>query len=388
MTDNRNEIVWRDGIALDRQTAQKWDLLKARFPHLQLTQGVRSGAAASGNTHRGLGVLDLYLGGHAWRDVLRYAFEIGFFGWYRPELWRGKTRVWKSHIHLGVRGNAKMDPSLKAQEVSWRNLRNGLVGNGPDAFTWRPKNFRQPATYTTAAPKPPKPPKVDAKAKPLINASFLNMAGNGKVLFHTFDARLPRMVKAMVAGSPAIVAAAEVQPGQRGKVTRALEPHGYRLIAWDSENMLAVWGKSNVTSVGFSMARFTQQDGGNKEGVLRVKFRINGSRFQIGVLHLDYNSAESKKRSNLREAVTALERFGRKTLLPDWKSRTLIIGDFNDEDVAAKVLPQLGFKEIAIGAKIDQAWVGSKRKVRGAARTAAAKVKSDHPRILVRLGQA
>lgn len=147
MTDPRYVIVYRNGLALDAWTAQLWDKLKAKFPNLQLTQGVKSGAAASGNTHRGLGVLDLYLGGHNWKDVLKYAFEIGFFGWFRPELWKNRKRVWKDHIHLGVRNHPLMDPSLKNQQVSWTGRRNGLIGNGPDFFTWRPSNFKKAAPW-------------------------------------------------------------------------------------------------------------------------------------------------------------------------------------------------------------------------------------------------
>lgn len=145
MKDNRYQIVYRHGIALDRWTAQLWDKLVARFPNLILTQGVKSGAPASGGTHLGLGVLDLYLNGHNWKDVLHYAFNIGFFGWYRPAI----PGLWKTHIHLGVRGNAMMAPSLKIQQVSWTNRRNGLKGNGADFYDYRPANYKQTAPYVT-----------------------------------------------------------------------------------------------------------------------------------------------------------------------------------------------------------------------------------------------
>jgi hypothetical protein len=145
MADSRYVIVYRSGLALDAWTAQLWDKLKRKFPNLILTQGVHSGAAASGGTHLGLGVLDLYLGGHDWKAVLKYAFEIGFFGWYRPTI----PGVWKTHIHLGVRNHPQMAASLKAQQVSWTNKRNGLVGNGADFYTWRPANYKSTAPYGT-----------------------------------------------------------------------------------------------------------------------------------------------------------------------------------------------------------------------------------------------
>lgn len=379
---SRTTLVYRDGILLDVQTAALWALLKKRFPGLILTQGVKSGAAASSGTHLGLGVLDLYLGRHAgeWKAVLKYAFEIGFFGWYRPAI----AGVWKTHIHLGVRGNPYMAGSLKVQQVSWTNGRNGLKGNGRDAYTWRPANYKKAAPWPIAAPKPPKPAKP---IKPWFNVGFLNAAGNGKVLWKTFKKRLPKTVKVSTAGLPAIHGFAEVQPGQRGDLTRALEPSGYRLIGKDDGNMLAVYGRSNVTDVSSSFARFKQQDGGNVEGVLRVRFKVDGSWAQVGLVHLDYNSSEAKKRSNLREAVAALQRYGATRMGNQWKKRTVLFGDFNDSDVAAKVLVPLGFREIEAGGSIDQIWVGKERAVRGGSKTAGPFEKF-HPRIVGRLGRS
>lgn len=382
MKDNRFQLVLRAGLWLDAWTAQRWDLLVAKFPGLQLVQGVNSGAAASGNTHRGLGVLDSYLGKWAkkWRDVLRYAFEIGFFGWYRPELWRwvGKKKVlvWKTHIHLGVRGHAKMAASLKAQFTSWVNRRNGLVGNGPDAFTWRPKNYKKAAPYKAPATKPAR------KVKPWHNIGWLNTAGNNKVLAATFNTRAPDMTATAAAGSPALHGFCEVGSDQIGELKREMAKHGYLFTAYS--HMIAVFHRPDVIIRGTSFLRYSQQDGGTVEGLLRVKYTADGSKAQVGFTHLDHDSSEAKKRSNLTEAYYGLRRYGLATLLPDWKSRTTIVGDLNDVDVAAKVLKPLGFKQIVGAGLIDQAWVGAKRADRGGAST---KTKSDHKRILARLGK-
>jgi hypothetical protein len=384
----RYQLVQRAGIWLDRWTAQLWDKLVAKFPGLILTQGVRSGAPASGGTHLGLGVLDLYLGRWAgkWREVLRYAFDIGFFGWYRPELWvwraGKKVREWKTHMHLGVRGCVKAAASLKAQFTSWLRVRNGLQGDGRDAFTYRPKNASKAAPYTE--PKPPKPPKPPREAKPWFNVSFLNTWGNSVEGGRDFDDRVPALVETSTAGSPAIAAFSEVRSSQRRILREAMTAADYLPVAYERRNMLDVYRRHGVTSVAFSFSPFTKQHGGNIEGVLRVKFKADGSRAQVGVVHLDHDSPESYKRHNLKEAYNALRRYGARMGI-GWKKRTVIVGDFNDDDVAAKVLGPLGFKQLQTGsAPIDQAWTGADRDDRGGAAT---KTKSDHRRILARLGR-
>lgn len=381
MTDNRYEIyTYSNGLRLDLWTKSRWDILIARYPGLILTQGVKSGAAASGGTHLGLGVLDLYLGKWAskWREVLRYAFDIGFFGWYRPAV----DGLWKTHIHLGVRGHSKMAQSLKNQQASWTRGRNGLKGDGDDFFDYRPANYKKAAAYTV---KVASAPKFDPKAEAWVNLSFSNIWGNSVEGGRNIAKRYGKVVRAAVAGSPGLVTFAEVRPSQKSELTRRMATKGYELVSYNSQNMLAAYARPSLSDIKVSFSRFSQQDGGNVEGVLRIKFTVGGSRMQVGVVHLDHDSSEAKKKSNLKEAVAALKRFGHD--LPDFESRTVILGDFNDKDVATKVLKGLGFKAIVIS-NLDQAWVGSKRIVRGASVTSAAKAASDHPRILVRIGRS
>lgn len=385
MKITRYTLVQRAGIWLDAWTAQLWDLLVAKFPGLILTQGVNSGAAASGGTHLGLGVLDLYLGKWAskWRDVLRYAFDIGFFGWYRPELWTRRAgklvRVWKTHIHLGVRGCVRAAASLKAQFTSWLRKRNGLQGDGPDAYTYRPANASKAAPYKEPTVKPPKPART---VHPWINASFLNAEGNSDDGRRTFESRAPQLAATSAAGSPALAGFSEVSSVQLPVLTGEMDHQGYDLDTYS--HMMPVYRRRGVVTEGSSFEKYNSQDGGTTEGVLRVKVRVDGSAAQVFFTHLDHDSTEGQKRSNLKQVVASAKRFGKTRLRDQWRERTLIIGDFNQgADAVGKVLRPLGFK-LLFAHGIDQAWVGAKRPTRGGAAT---KTKSDHPRILARLGK-
>lgn len=382
MKITRYTLVQRAGLWLDYWTAQLWDKLVKKFPGLQLTQGVNSGAKASAGTHVGLGVLDFYLG--KWfaqrAKVVRYAFDIGFFGWYRPELWQRGVRVWKAHVHLGVRGCIFAAQSLKNQFVSWLRGRNGLQGDGKDPFTYRPKNASKAAPYKAPLLAKPKP---ERKVYPMVNVSFLNTAGNNSVLSHTFKKRLPSMGRASAAGSPGIAGFCEVRSAQEPLLTREMVKRGY--LKFGYSHGLALYRRpAAVTDEGVSFDRFDAQDGGTVEGLLRFKFSVGPTELQGGMLHLDHDSSWAKKKSNLKEAVASLERFGQVRLEDQWRERSILFGDFNlpPEKVGSVLIP-LGFKLIYANG-IDQVWVGKKRATRGGS---ASSTKSDHKRILAKLGK-
>lgn len=374
----RYTLVLRAGVWLDYWTAQLWDKLVAKFPGLQLVQGVNSGAAASGGTHLGLGVLDFYLGKWApkWRDVLRYAFEIGFFGWFRPELWQRGKRVWKTHIHLGVRGHAKMVASLKKQQTSWTKRRNGLQGDGPDAFTWRPANFKKKAPFVD-------PAKPVRKVHPWINARFLNLAGNNEVLKHTFSDRAPDMASDLTHGSPHVIGVCELQSGEQEKrFTKEMSVLGYTKAAYS--HMLGVYVSRNVTVRGASFARYKKQRGGTVEGVLRVKITVDGSKAQVGVTHLDFHkSFEAGRKTTAKEAVSALQRYGLVTLALQWKKRSILMGDFNSRKSDGWLEP-LGFKSTNAGQTIDEIYTGADRPVRDSGEF---KSNTDHKGVWAKLGR-
>lgn len=342
-------------------------------------------AAASAGTHGS---------GGAWDDnqtsdkALQIAREMGAAKWKRTKAQGFDI----THGHGVLNGCPHAAPLAKAQVESYKNGRNGLANNGKDDGpeprqfpTWQDgikwaKERQKPKT-------PAKPAKPAKPVKPWFNVSFSNTWWNsvpgGKVAAVSSSA--PTLAKDSAAGNPAIATFCEVRQSQLRTLDAEMKGHDYRRVAYAADNMLAAYVRPHVDFIGQSFSRFTKQDGGNREGVLRLKFRIDGSRAQIGVLHLDHDSPESYKRHNLKQAYNALRRFGIVTLLPDWKSRTLIIGDFNDSDVAAKVLKPLGFKQIETKSGIDQAWVGSKRVDRGGT---SSKTASDHKRIVVRLGRS
>lgn len=342
-------------------------------------------AAASAGTHGS---------GGAWDDnqtstrALQIAREMGAAKWKRTKA-QGFDM---GHGHGVLNGCPHAAPLAKAQVQSLARGRNGLANNGADDGP-APRKLRtwqdgiKWADARAKAAKPTPPPKPSKPVNPWFNVSFLNTHWNsvpgGKVAAVASTAGT--LAKDSAAGSPAVAAFYEVRQSQLRTLDAAMGGHDYKRVAYSADNMTAAYVRPGVVFLGQSFARFSKQDGGNKEGVLRLKFRINGSRAQVGVLHLDVDSPESYKRHNIKQAYDALRRYGIATLLPDWKSRTLIIGDFNHKTVAAKVLEPLGFKQITTDSGIDQAWVGAKRAVRGGA---SSKTASDHPRILVRLAKS
>lgn len=295
MADSRYKITYRSGLALDAWTAQLWDKLKKRLPNLILTQGVRSGAAASGGTHLGLGVLDLYLGGHDWKAVLKYAFEIGFFGWYRPTL----PGVWKAHVHLGVRGHPGMAASLKAQQNSWANKRNGLVGNGPDFYTWRPANYKSAAPF----------------GKPTtITAMQFNLPGPDKI--GNSAARIKAAVRLVKKGNPHLIGWNELEGIKRAGVASTFA-HDVDAALGKKWKLVKPTKKLNENYISYRGDRLTvvkQYDDSILESrtggrhLTRVVFRhANGLVFAVGQTHLVNDGGTQGERDRQTQGVDALE---------------------------------------------------------------------------------
>jgi hypothetical protein len=344
------------------------------------------GAKASGGTHSTGGAFDI-----AQRDAttVKVAREMGAAFWDRPKNWDNRGGM--AHGH-GVLNGCPHNAPARYQIADLARGLNGLANHARDTGP-EPRRLRtwqdgikwakaQQKVATVAKPKKPA-----RQVKPWVNVSFQNTHWNsvvgGKAL--SVAKTSEPLVEISTAGNPAIASFSEVRPSQIGTLNAAMGKTGYKLVAYAESNMIAAYSRADVQILGHSFAKFSKQDGGNIEGVLRVKFRVGGSRAQVGIVHLDVDASEAKKASNVKEAYNALRRYGITTLLPDWKSRTLIIGDWNDPDVAAKVLKPLGFKQMDTGgARIDQAFVGAKRPDRGGAATSAP---SDHKRIVARLGR-
>lgn len=378
MKDNRYGRTTRRGLGMDNWTAYLWDKLVKKFPRLVLTQGSPSGAAASGNTHAGQGAIDLYLNGHDRVAVLKYAFEIGFFGWYRPELWQNRRRVWKSHVHLGVRNHPFAHATLKAQQRSWTKLRNGLRGDGKDPFTWRPANYKKAAPYGVP-PTPAKP------SKPWYNARFLNMWGDdGAEGTRTFRDRLPKMVEDVTSGNPAVVGVCEVPADEAKRTHQEFAEQGYRLAGYS--HRLGLYVRPGVQVKGVSFATYKKQNKGAIEGMLRSRLVIDGAKTSVNVTHLDYRKGfDAGRVTQMKQGLTSITRYLLAWILTGAKKRTVVMGDFNSEDwVMDQAMIPGGYKDAGCGADIDFICVGKERPVRGAGTT---KTRSDHPIVWVKLGR-
>lgn len=230
--------------------------------------------------------------------------------------------------------------------------------------------------------QPPKEKPV-RKVYPWFNVAFLNTWGNNNTKGAvTFAARDDNMTDDATAGSPAVVGFCEVRSGTQEKaLTKEMVSQGYVLAAYS--HMLALYVRPHVIVRGVSFAKYKHQKSGTVEGILRAKLTIDGSKNQVGITHLDVKASEAQKRANLKDAYNAMRRFGLATLLPDWKSRTVIMGDFNSS-TAIQALTDRGFKDAKAGARIDFIAVGAKRPMRGASKTA---TESDHPVVRARLAK-
>lgn len=362
------------------------ELKRQKVSAIRFTRLIYRGGGTSGDTHWPGGGGDGILANVGdYGKAVKIARNMGAAAWHRTP---GQGFIHHLHFVLvGCPHNSGGRYQIGALNAGYNGLGlNGRGGrdDGPRAGVKLPlRTFREGIAWA----KPPKPPKPPKPVKPWFNVSFSNTHWNsvagGKVAAVASTAGT--LAKDSAAGSPAVATFSEVRQSQLRTLDAAMKAHTYIRVAYSADNMTAAYVRPGVVFLGQSFARFTKQDGGNKEGVLRLKFRIDGSRAQIGVLHLDWDSPETYKRHNIKQAYDALRRYGIATLLPDWKSRTLIIGDFNHKTVAAKVLEPLGFKQINTDSGIDQAWVGAKRAVRGGA---SSKTASDHPRILVRLAKS
>lgn len=363
------------------------------------------GVAASAGTHDFDACLDVYIPGVSWAEQQRF-FRANGWGAY----WR-KPPKFGNHIHMFAlpvpEGSDRSDDYRAggfkvgrfvdggwttlgrkvygAQVTSYYLRRDALASNLKDN-SWFPASITKTVFDLPAWLKAKRPVPVEKPSKPWINVSFLNTWGNSVKGGRTFIDRLPDMVKTSVAGSPALAGFSEVRESQVGSLTKAMNAKGYVLVEYVKTNMLVAYARkhSTIQVQGSSFSLFSKQDGGNKEGVLRVKIKVDGSRAQVGFVHLDVDSPASYKRSNVKETYAALKRFGR--TLPNWKTRTVIIGDWNwDHEHVTSLLGPLGFKHIPTGGTtIDAGYVGKDRRTRGGAAT---KTQSDHKRILVRIGR-
>jgi hypothetical protein len=362
--------------------------------------------AASAGTHDFDACFDVYIPGVAWATQQRFFRSSGWGAyWRRPPkfghhihmfslpLRKGKVRA-DDYREAGTKVGLYVDGgwSTRGKKVSsaqldaYYNHRDALASNAHDP-SWFPGDITKTIFDLTAYTKARAPHKPVKVVKPFVNQGFLNTWWNSKEGSHkeNIDKTAPRFAKQSTAGGVGTASFSEVPTYGVQALDREMAVYGFRRVARDKGNMLVVYARASVTVLGVSFSKFTQQDGGNVEGVLRLKLKVNGSRTNLGVVHLDYNSSESKKRSNINEVYEAMRRWGA-TLPSDWKGRTVIIGDWNIRaSFVEGILNPLGFKIMSGSARLDQAYTGLKRPDRGGKAT---EVKgTDHPHLRVRIGK-
>lgn len=362
--------------------------------------------AASAGTHDFDACFDVYIPGVAWATQQRFFRSVGWGAyWRRPPkfghhihmfslpLRKGTVRA-DDYREAGVKVGLYVDGgwSTRGKKVSsaqldaYYNHRDALASNAPDP-SWFPGDITKTIFDLTAYTKARAPQKPLKPVKGWVNHGFLNTWWNSKEGSHkeNIDKTAPVFAKQATSGAVHTASFSEVPTYGVRALDKAMAKYGFRRVARDKGNMLVVYAKASVTVLGVSFSKFKTQDGGNVEGVLRLKLKIGGSRTNLGVVHYDWDSSDSKKRSNSLDLYNAMARWG-KTLPSDWEGRTVIIGDFNTSvDKILAVLGPLGFKALSGSGGLDHAYTGKTRSDRGGKRT---KVKgTDHPHIRVRIGR-
>lgn len=362
--------------------------------------------AASAGTHDFDACFDVYIPGVAWATQQRFFRSIGWGAYWRKPprfghhihmfslpLREGTVRAddyrsagTKVGLYVDGGWSTKGRKTTSAQLDAYYNHRDALASNAKDN-SWFPADIPKTIFDLKAYTKARLPKKPTKPVKPWVNHGFLNTWWNSKdgSNLKNIEKTAPRFAKQSVAGGIGTASFSEVPTKALPILDKAMAAYGYRRVARDKGNMLVTYARASVTVLSVSFARFSKQDGGNVEGVLRLRLIVGGSRTNLGIVHLDFNSSEAKKRSNINEAYQAMKRWGA-TLPTDWKSRTVLLGDWNiRSSFVLGILKPLGFKMLSGSKGLDQGYVGAKRADRGGKATT---VKgTDHPHIRVRIGR-
>ena len=141
--------VWR-GHVLDNRTISALEWAEKRYLRrgtgrkpIRIGQGsYNTSVDASAGTHSGGGAVDVMFVGvpdrhrRAWN---RWTRKAGFAGW--PRLYPQWAKD-NEHWHGLMLGHRNLSSSAQSQIVSWKNGRDGLVGNLLDKY-WRPRRPRR-----------------------------------------------------------------------------------------------------------------------------------------------------------------------------------------------------------------------------------------------------
>lgn len=326
------------------------------------------GAAASGGTHSRGGAFDLLdMPGN---DDVWLARQMGADAtWSRPYNW--DRRGGMAHMHGVLTGCPHNGPARYQIDDVRRGL-NGLANHAKDTGP-RPlsgRTWEEGIKWAKGKAKPPKP------SVAWHSCAFLNTHGDdGSTGTKTYFNRLPQMVVDVTKGKPDVIALCEVTAEQEKVTVKTMKNAGYKLVGY--EHRLALFALPAVKVGAVSFATYKRQNKGAIEGILRARLTVNGSRVNYGVTHLDYRPGfDAGRVAQMKEGIAAMRRFGL-TLLPSWKSRTVILGDFNSETwVLDKALEPAGFKDVGAGADIDFITVGDERPI---GKVGHSSTQSDHP---------
>lgn len=129
---NPYDTLTRDGETVDYMTSAALDAAIEDFGgEMPLMQGGHSHYHASGNTHAGLGVLDLDVPNGDWAGAMESLRKIGFAAWVRNVPGYGYAGD-GAHIHAVLIGNEELSPQAQVQVQSYLNNDDGLKGSRPD----------------------------------------------------------------------------------------------------------------------------------------------------------------------------------------------------------------------------------------------------------------
>lgn len=155
------KTVDRRSAAMLAESERLANLEDPTIGRYRLTQGSWSGADTSAGTHEGAGAFDQYTAGYTeeQKQIIGMAHRtVGFASWRRERI-PGK---WEEHWHAIAMGTQNLPEVSQSQVRSYRDGRDGLIGNGPDPDprpeqirTWEQYQDATAATEQTTAPEEP-----------------------------------------------------------------------------------------------------------------------------------------------------------------------------------------------------------------------------------------
>lgn len=188
MTEAFDRVIFR-GRLMDKKTRQFLQDMESKLGYeLTVAQGCYNDTVkASGNTHKGGGVIDL--AAYDWENKVKVAADLGGAAFHRAYV----PGLWGEHIHVVIRYHGNLDPSAKDQVEDWdhRPPLNGLVGHAPLSGQYHPGKKITFQYRGEGVPMPPPVPVVNnvTKARDLLVEAIHNVGQAAAFLDDTPDRR-------------------------------------------------------------------------------------------------------------------------------------------------------------------------------------------------------